>query len=126
MLGLPDTGADADFFRLGGDSISSIRLIGAARAEGLALSPRDVFEGRTPAGEVTDGLIDYHLAVAQGGVGLTTVAYLAIAPEGRTHREQIVVGPDTQKGLARLAEAVREAAPSGRGAAPGPVLEASH
>jgi 2,4-dienoyl-CoA reductase-like NADH-dependent reductase (Old Yellow Enzyme family) len=66
------------------------------------------FEGRTPAGKVTDGLIDYHLAVAEGGVGLTTVAYLAIAPEGRTHREQIVVGPDTEKGLARLAEAIHQ------------------
>ena len=40
------------------------------------------FEGRTPDGQVTDGLIDYHLAVARGGVGLTTVAYLAVAPEG--------------------------------------------
>ena len=66
------------------------------------------FEGRTPAGQVTDGLVDYHLAVAQGGVGLTTVAYLAVAPEGRTHREQIVVGPDTRKGLARLAEAIHQ------------------
>jgi len=66
------------------------------------------FEGRTPAGEVTDGLIDYHLAVGQGGVGLTTVAYLAIAPEGRTHREQIVVSDKTRPGLARLAEAVHQ------------------
>ena len=66
------------------------------------------FEGRTPDGVVTDALIDYHLAVAQGGVGLTTVAYLAIAPEGRTHREQIVVGPDTEKGLARLTEAIHQ------------------
>jgi 2,4-dienoyl-CoA reductase-like NADH-dependent reductase (Old Yellow Enzyme family) len=66
------------------------------------------FEGRTPAGEVTDGLIDYHLAVARGGVGLTTVAYLAVAPEGRTHREQIVVGPDTEKGLTRMAEAIHQ------------------
>ncbi|MEV0189547.1 amino acid adenylation domain-containing protein, partial [Kitasatospora purpeofusca] len=49
VLGLPEAGAEDDFFRLGGDSIASIRLIGAARAEGLALSPRDVFEGRTPA-----------------------------------------------------------------------------
>ncbi|MFJ1756198.1 amino acid adenylation domain-containing protein [Kitasatospora sp. NPDC088134] len=49
VLGLPAVGAEDDFFRLGGDSISSIRLIGAARAEGFALSPRDVFERRTPA-----------------------------------------------------------------------------
>ena len=65
------------------------------------------FEGRTPHGQVTQELIDYHLAVAEGGIGLTTVAYLAVAPEGRTHREQVVVGPDTEGGLARMAEAVR-------------------
>ncbi|MER5783106.1 amino acid adenylation domain-containing protein [Streptomyces mobaraensis] len=50
VLDLPRAGVHDDFFRLGGDSITSIRLVGAARAEGLALSPRDVFEGRTPAG----------------------------------------------------------------------------
>jgi len=64
------------------------------------------FEGRTPDGQVTQELIDYHLAVAEGGIGLTTVAYLAVAPEGRTHAEQVVVGPDTEAGLARMAEAV--------------------
>ncbi|MBB3042711.1 NADH:flavin oxidoreductase [Nocardioides soli] len=67
------------------------------------------FEGRAPQGRVTDALIDYHLAVARGGVGLTTVAYLAVAPEGRTHREQIVVGPQTRGGLARMADAIHEA-----------------
>jgi len=67
------------------------------------------FEGRAPHGQVTDELIDYHLAPARGGVGLTTVAYLAVAPEGRTHREQIVVGEDTLAGLARLADAVHGA-----------------
>ena len=41
------------------------------------------FEGRTPHGEVTDELIAYHRAPAEGGVGLTTVAYLAVAPGGR-------------------------------------------
>ncbi|MCD4523343.1 NADH:flavin oxidoreductase [Nocardioides sp. cx-173] len=67
------------------------------------------FEGRSPQGQVSDGLVDYHLAVAEGGVGLTTVAYLAVAPEGRTHAEQIVVGPDTAAGLARLADAIHSA-----------------
>ena len=67
------------------------------------------FEGRTPHGQVTDELVDYHLAVAEGGVGLTTVAYLSVGPEGRTHREQIVVGEDTLAGLARLAEEVHAA-----------------
>ena len=64
------------------------------------------FEGRAPEGQVTDELIDYHPAVGRGGVGLTTVAYLAVAPEGRTHREQIVVGAHSLAGLRRLADAI--------------------
>ncbi len=81
------------------------------------------FEGRTPHGQVTDELIDYHLAPARGGVGLTTVAYLAVAPEGRTHAEQIVVGEHTLAGLARLADAVHEtgAAVGGQVGHAGPV-----
>ncbi|WP_182525524.1 NADH:flavin oxidoreductase [Nocardioides dongkuii] len=66
------------------------------------------FEGRTPEGLVTDGLIDYHLAVARGGIGLTTVAYLSVAPEGRTHREVIVVGEHSLGGLTRLTDAIHE------------------
>lgn len=31
-------------------------------------------EGRSPNGLVTDGLIDFHRRVADGGVGMTTVA----------------------------------------------------
>ncbi|GAA4814721.1 tRNA-dihydrouridine synthase [Nocardioides caeni] len=64
------------------------------------------FEGRTPDGLVTDELIAYHRAPAEGGVGLTTVAYLAVAPDGRTHREQIVVGEHSLPGLARLADEI--------------------
>jgi 2,4-dienoyl-CoA reductase-like NADH-dependent reductase (Old Yellow Enzyme family) len=66
------------------------------------------FEGRTPYGLVTDELIDYHLAPSRGGVGLTTVAYLSVAPEGRTHKEVIVVDGKSAPGLARLADAVHE------------------
>ncbi|WP_051707174.1 MULTISPECIES: non-ribosomal peptide synthase/polyketide synthase [unclassified Streptomyces] len=49
VLGIEDVGPDDDFFRLGGDSISSIGVAGRARAAGLDLSPRDVFTHRTPA-----------------------------------------------------------------------------
>src|SRR3954451_25300951 len=66
------------------------------------------FEGRTPHGLVTDELIQYYLAPSRGGVGLTTVAYLAVASEGRTHREVITVGRESAPGLARLADAVHE------------------
>jgi 2,4-dienoyl-CoA reductase-like NADH-dependent reductase (Old Yellow Enzyme family) len=85
-------------------------VFGPARLGPVELRNRVVkaatFEGRTPNGQVTADLVDYHLQVARGGVGLTTVAYLAVAPEGRTHAEQIVVGEHSLEGLARLAEAV--------------------
>jgi len=38
-----------DFFGLGGDSILSIRIIARARDAGLAVSPLDLFQGRTVA-----------------------------------------------------------------------------
>ncbi|MFD5650507.1 amino acid adenylation domain-containing protein [Streptomyces sp. NPDC127039] len=49
-LGLEACGVDDDFFVLGGDSIVSIQLVTRLRKEGLVLTPRDVFEHRTPAG----------------------------------------------------------------------------
>ncbi|HET8959466.1 NADH:flavin oxidoreductase [Nocardioides sp.] len=87
-------------------------VFGPARLGPVALRNRVVkaatFEGRTPEGQATEDLVEYHLAVARGGVGLTTVAYLAVSPEGRTHAEQIVVGEHSLAGLARLADAVHE------------------
>ncbi|MFJ9887221.1 amino acid adenylation domain-containing protein [Streptomyces sp. NPDC091287] len=47
VLGVQPPGIDTGFFELGGDSISSIQLVGRARAAGLRFSPRDVFEHRT-------------------------------------------------------------------------------
>ena len=47
------------------------------------------FEGMTPDALVTDDLIEFHREVAAGGVAMSTVAYCAIAPEGRTDRHQI-------------------------------------
>jgi len=64
------------------------------------------FEGASPKGQVTDALIDYHVRVAAGGVGMSTVAYLAVAPEGRTGRGCIVLGDDTVEGLQRLTSAI--------------------
>ncbi|MFI9585747.1 amino acid adenylation domain-containing protein [Streptomyces sp. NPDC052236] len=49
VLGLDDVDADEDFFVLGGDSILSMSVSSRARKAGLAISPRDVFEHRTPA-----------------------------------------------------------------------------
>ncbi|MFC7310684.1 amino acid adenylation domain-containing protein [Streptomyces monticola] len=47
VLGLDEAGADDRFFDLGGDSIRSIQLVSRARAEGLTLTARDVFQHQT-------------------------------------------------------------------------------
>ncbi len=64
------------------------------------------FEGATPDALVTDDLIEFHRAVAAGGVGMTTVAYCAASPEGRTDRHQIYMRPAAVPGLRRLTDAV--------------------
>ncbi|MFI1377943.1 NADH:flavin oxidoreductase [Embleya sp. NPDC020886] len=64
------------------------------------------FEGATPDALVTDDLIEYHRRPAAGGIGMTTVAYCAVAPEGRTDRHQIWMRPEAVPGLRRLTDAV--------------------
>ena len=49
VLGVPSVGVHDGFTELGGDSLVCIQLVGRARAAGLALSPRDVFEHKTVA-----------------------------------------------------------------------------
>ncbi|MDF9808651.1 non-ribosomal peptide synthase protein (TIGR01720 family) [Streptomyces sp. HB372] len=44
VLALPSVGAEDNFFTLGGDSILSMQLVARARAAGLRLTPREVFE----------------------------------------------------------------------------------
>ncbi|MEV4648137.1 NADH:flavin oxidoreductase [Saccharopolyspora sp. NPDC049357] len=64
------------------------------------------YEKRARRGLVTDELIDFHVRHAAGGVGMTTVAYCAVAPEGRTDGHQIVWREEAVPGLRRLTEAV--------------------
>ncbi|HWN35499.1 MAG TPA: AMP-binding protein, partial [Pseudonocardia sp.] len=48
VLGVPEVGVDGNFFALGGDSISALRLASLARPAGLGFTPRQVFEAKTP------------------------------------------------------------------------------
>ncbi|MGZ4513225.1 MAG: amino acid adenylation domain-containing protein [Mycobacterium sp.] len=47
LLSTPEVGRFDDFFALGGDSILSVQLASRARAAGLAVSPRMIFENPT-------------------------------------------------------------------------------
>nr|WP_157880143.1 non-ribosomal peptide synthetase [Streptomyces natalensis] len=49
VLGLDRVGADDDFFAVGGESIRSIQVAVRARAAGIEITPRQVFECRTVA-----------------------------------------------------------------------------
>ncbi len=64
------------------------------------------YEGLSHRGRVTQDLVDFHVAYAAGGVGMTTVAYCAVAPEGRTSRHQLLWTAETLPGLRKLTEAV--------------------
>ncbi|MFE2164045.1 amino acid adenylation domain-containing protein [Streptomyces sp. NPDC059447] len=50
VLGLERVGAEDSFFELGGDSITSMLVVSRARREGVAVTVRQVFEHRSPAG----------------------------------------------------------------------------
>ncbi|MGN6162340.1 MAG: NADH:flavin oxidoreductase [Marmoricola sp.] len=64
------------------------------------------YEGLAHGGLVTRELVDFHRTLAAGGVGMTTVAYLAVAPEGRTNEHQIHWRPEALPGLRTLTDAV--------------------
>ena len=64
------------------------------------------FEGMTREHVVSPELIEFHRAVARGGVGMTTVAYLAVGPDGCGTPNEIVLTDAAVPGLAELAEAV--------------------
>jgi 2,4-dienoyl-CoA reductase-like NADH-dependent reductase (Old Yellow Enzyme family) len=84
------------------------------------------YEGLSRRGLVTCELIDFHRAPATGGVGMTTVAYCAVAKDGRTDRNQILWREEALPGLRALTAAVHDegAAISAQIGHGGPVAEA--
>jgi 2,4-dienoyl-CoA reductase-like NADH-dependent reductase (Old Yellow Enzyme family) len=64
------------------------------------------FEGMAVDNLVSDRLIEFHRVMAAGGIGMTTVAYLAVSEDGQGAPAEIVVRPEALQGLRRLADAV--------------------
>ncbi|MFG2622725.1 amino acid adenylation domain-containing protein [Streptomyces sp. NPDC048507] len=74
VLGVDRVGVDDDFFAVGGDSLRSIQVVARARARGLTVSTREIFECRTAArlAEVAADRRDQVPALAElegGGIG---------------------------------------------------------
>ncbi len=53
-------------------------------------------------------LKDYHVSVARGGVGMTTVAYAAVCRSGLSFRKQLWLRPEIVSGLRDLTDAVHK------------------
>jgi len=64
------------------------------------------FEGMCPGNKVSTDLINYHKAVAAGGIGMTTVAYASISRSGLSFSHQLLITRDEIPAMRRLTEAI--------------------
>jgi 2,4-dienoyl-CoA reductase-like NADH-dependent reductase (Old Yellow Enzyme family) len=67
------------------------------------------YEGMYTDGLPLQKLTDHHLALARGGVALTTLSYGAVSPEGRTFPNQMYIHDKSLEKLKKLAEEVHRA-----------------
>lgn len=66
-------------------------------------------EAMSLGGLPTEALVKHHRDLALGGIGMTTVAYMAVAPEGRTLPNQLWLRPEALAPLRILTDAVHDA-----------------
>jgi 2,4-dienoyl-CoA reductase-like NADH-dependent reductase (Old Yellow Enzyme family) len=64
------------------------------------------FEGLTGTQQVDERLIAFHRTMARGGVGMTTLAFCAVSPDGGGTPNELVLRDAVVPGLRRLADAV--------------------
>jgi 2,4-dienoyl-CoA reductase-like NADH-dependent reductase (Old Yellow Enzyme family) len=85
-------------------------IFSSGKLGGLTLRNRVIktatYEGMAPGGVPSPALVEHHRALAAGGVGMTTVAYCAVSPDGRTFEEQMVMSDDNVPRLRALTDAV--------------------
>lgn len=67
------------------------------------------FEGMCPGHRPSPELLAYHRAVAEGGVGMTTVAYAAVERSGLSFAHQLWIRPEVVPELRALTDAVHAA-----------------
>ncbi len=89
------------------------KLFSPAKLNGLELSNRVIraatFEGMCPNGYPSEPLINLHREAAEGGTGLTTVAYCAVEADGRVKEEMMHMHEGIRPHVEKLTEAVHNA-----------------
>lgn len=92
------------------NSIESI--LSPTRLGGLSLRNSIIkagcFEGMSQGGYVTEKLIEHHRRIAEGGVGMTTVAYCSVSFDGRAFDHEIWMREEIIPGLKKLTDAVHK------------------
>ncbi|MFC8142797.1 amino acid adenylation domain-containing protein [Streptomyces paradoxus] len=116
LLGLPEVPLDQDFFALGGDSITSIRLVSRAAEAGVVISARDVFKYQTvkelaavARGPVSGSAGGVHATDGVGRVPLTPIMRWLLergGPIGRFSQSVLLTVP-AGAGLPRLTAALQ-------------------
>ena len=66
------------------------------------------FESMCPGNVPSQQLLDYHRSVAAGGVGMTTIAYAAVAQSGLSFDRQLWMRPEIVPGLKDITDAVHK------------------
>jgi 2,4-dienoyl-CoA reductase-like NADH-dependent reductase (Old Yellow Enzyme family) len=64
------------------------------------------FEGLCPGNNPSEQLLNYHEALAKGGVAMTTVAYAAVTKSGLSFKHQLWLRDEAVAGLKKLTDAV--------------------
>lgn len=66
------------------------------------------FESMCPGNVPSQQLLDYHRSVAAGGVGMTTIAYAAVAQSGLSFDRQLWMRPEIVPGLKDIIDAIHK------------------
>ncbi|MBT8451908.1 MAG: NADH:flavin oxidoreductase [Deltaproteobacteria bacterium] len=87
------------------------RCFSEATINGLTLRNRLIkaatFEGKSPGGVPSEGLLSFHERIGEGGIGMTTLAYCAAESDGRIHEDMMYMHEGIRPELQRFIRTVQ-------------------
>ena len=90
----------------------NLKIFTPAKIGSLELRNRIIrsgcFEGMSPNAVPSDGLIEHHRSVAEGGAAMTTVSYCSVSKDGVAFGHEIWMRPEILPQLRRLTDAVHK------------------